>query len=66
MRHVAQSPPEPPPMPTHAGRYVLGNGAWDRTDEDATPAEETPAAVNPIEPSPAIPQAIDPAPQSEE
>jgi len=53
-------------MPTHAGRYVLGDGAWDRIDQDAASPDDAPAAVEPTELVLAIPPAIAPVPQPED
>lgn len=48
------SPPEPPPLPTHAGRYELAEAGdcWNRTDEDAMPADGV-VTAEVVEPEPA-------------
>jgi hypothetical protein len=56
-RPAPMSAPEAPPAPpTHAGRYVLDGGTYNRTDEDAAPPE---AGIT-SEPSP-VPLALPPA-----
>jgi hypothetical protein len=52
----ASAPEAPPALPTHAGRYVLDGGTYNRTDEDAAPPE---AGIT-REPSP-VPLALPPA-----
>jgi len=56
-RPTPTSAPEAPPAPpTHAGRYVLEGGTYNRTDEDAAPPE---ASIT-SEPS-LVPLALPPA-----
>lgn len=63
-RHTV-TPPEPPSIPSHAGRYVRDPDAteWTRTDDDTAPPDvQLTAATADSEPSPeppALPPAAD-------